>query len=698
MYGPYKTQVPTPIYSLYSIFRRHPALRLTIALITGILIAAGGIQIKPSLLIMISGGLLLKGLLFPFVRRLSFAAGPSVLLAIVFLGIGLYNLKLPRFQTDHFSHFLSAEEQILLVGVEEVKGSRLSGTVLQVDQQMRTRGRIVIHVKNAGSLDHGLIHDIIAIRGRASRIQAPRNPASFDFAKFYRTKHIHLQCFIEEDQWQVIRPDGHRTRLNWFSKTRMQAKSLLQKHVEDKHAFALLSALLLGDKRSLDDEIKSAYADTGSMHVLAVSGLHVGILFLILSFGFRFLPVLSPTGRLIKTALICLGIWSFAMLSGASNSVLRAATMFTFFAVGGLLGRGQYSINTLAAVAFILLMIDPLSLFDVGFQLSFSAVAGIILLQGEIEKLWNPPYNLFKSGWKLISLSFAAQLFTFPLVIYYFHQFPIYFWLSGIVVVPAAFVLLTCGFIFFAVHWIPFLGALAGFVLGGIAQFTNKIIFLIQKLPYVEVQGLWPDNTQLLLTAMVIMAITMFLKSKRGRYLFYSLSILLLLLLYNAIVERKVSNQSQLVIYYIPNQSYGELLKGRNVFRLKDSGLSERNQLFVVNPYREKYGIKLPASTLDENLVENYQGHFSIEGSEIYFSELDEKKGRLSEELEIIVIGNSFLENQLPDNSSAIFVLDSSLGYRQAIRWEKILLSRNFRIHNIYRKGAFEFKLNKQST
>ncbi|MDH3245154.1 MAG: ComEC family competence protein [Saprospiraceae bacterium] len=697
MYRPYKTQVPTPIYSLYSIFRRHPALRLTIGLITGILMAAGGMPIKPSLVIMISGGLLLTGLLLPLVHRLSFAAGPSVLTAIVFLGIGLYNLQLPRFQSQHFSHFLNDKEHVFLFGVEEVKDSRLIGVVKQLDRHLATNGRLVVHVKNE-LLDEDLENDIIAIRGRANSIQPPRNPASFDFAKFYRNKHVHFQCFIEGNQWQVIRPDEHRTRLNWFSKTRMQAKSLLQEHVEDKHAFALLSALLLGDKRSLDDEIKSAYADTGSMHVLAVSGLHLGILFLILSFGFRFLPVLTPTGRLIKTGLICLGIWSFAMLSGASNSVLRAATMFTFFAVGGLLGRGLYSINTLAAVAFILLMIDPLSLFDVGFQLSFSAVAGIILLQGEIEKLWNPPYNLFKSGWKLISLSFAAQLFTFPFVIYYFHQFPIYFWLSGIVVVPAAFVLLTCGFIFFAVHWIPFLGALAGFVLGGIAQFTNKIIFLIQKLPYVEVQGLWPDQTQLLLTAMVIMAITMFLKSKRGRYLVYSLSILLLLLLYNAIVERKVNNQSQLVVYYIPNQSYGELLKGRKVFRLKDSGLSERNQLFVVNPYREKSGIKLPASTLDENLVENYQGHFSIEGSEIYFSELDEKKGRLSEELGIIVIGNSFLENQLPDNSSAIFVLDSSLGYRQAIRWEKMLLSRNFRFHNIYRKGAFEFKLNKQST
>ncbi|MDH3649276.1 MAG: ComEC family competence protein [Saprospiraceae bacterium] len=678
-------------------FRQHPLLRITIAYMAGCFMASQLGLLPPWLLLSGVGLCLSVSWFLPAILSGKYShavAGLFLVLASICLGAGLYIQCLPEQKDHHYEHFLTGYNDDFLLVVEEVNKKRLIGAIRRVNEHERTTGRLVLYIDTSDTLNEDLVDDLVCFKGRATRILPPKNPASFDFQKFYRNKHIYHQCFIQSEDWSIV-SENHRNSVGSYLRTlRSKAKGSLQEHVTSDHAFALVSALLLGDKRSLDEDMRNAYSDTGSMHVLAVSGLHVGVLFLILSFLFRGIAMNHLALRILRSVLILLGVWAFAYLAGGSNSVIRAATMFTFFEGGLLLGRGQYSVNTLSIAAFMLLLVDPFSLFDVGFQLSFAAVLGIILLQRAIERTWIIENLVGHKIWKLVSLSLAAQLFTFPFIIYYFHQFPLYFWLSGIFTVPAAFLLLTAGFTFLLLQWVPVVGILLGGLLHSIAKAMNFIVFLLQKLPYVEVDGLWPDAIYLLLIVSAIALFTAFLRLKRTTYLVAFLSVFLLTLVYrtNALLQR--NNQTRLVYYFISGDSYGELFVGRNSYPLMRKQMEEKTLKYVIRNCRDLNGID---TVHNGEFVMPYQGHLQLGQTILYLSELDERKQGILPDVDITIIGQSFNEYQLEKTRpSQLYVLDGTLTFSQATKWEQLLKQRNRKVHNMWTDGAYVLELTEE--
>jgi competence protein ComEC len=288
--------------------------------------------------------------------------------------------------------------------------------------------------------------------------EAPRNPHAFDYGAYLRRQGIHATGFVDSAEWLAIGYEAPSSYQQWICGLRRQLTQWLDEALPKGPERAVAHALLLGDRNALDQSIRQSFAAAGAMHVLAVSGLHVGIVYWV----FNLLLAFLNRRPLVKVVCLVLLIGLYAVLTGLSDSVTRAATMFTFISLGQLLRKPTNIYNSLAASAFVLLLIDPLHLFRVGFQLSYAAVLGIVWVQPALRERWEPPYAPLRWVRDMTTVSLGAQLGTLLLVVHYFHQLPVYGLFSNLIVIP----------------------------LGTLALYSGSIYFLLKALP-VPALGLW---------------------------------------------------------------------------------------------------------------------------------------------------------------------------------------------------------------
>ncbi|MDR0618903.1 MAG: ComEC family competence protein [Bacteroidales bacterium] len=310
----------------------------------------------------------------------------------------------------------------------------------------------------------------------------------FDYKKFLQRKQIHTQIFVPYSKAIIIQP-SHTSLKSTAIKISGQCKNILHKYLSGNE-LAVVSAMLLGDQTDMDEELRASYRNAGVVHTLCVSGMHLAIFSLIL------LKVLSflKRKRILQLIIVCAAIWGYAFITGLGASVMRAATMFTLVALGQCIGRKVTIYRSLTLSAFILFVYNPLLIYDVGLQLSYAAVLGIAVLQPKFQALWKirkpkssilkPFCKIAKGCYELTTVSFAAQLFTVPLILYYFKQFPIYFIFGNLIASPLANIILPAGITVCILHFIfsP-LAVVAGFILEKICLLLNIVLEWIANLP-----------------------------------------------------------------------------------------------------------------------------------------------------------------------------------------------------------------------
>lgn len=341
-----------------------------------------------------------------------------------------------------------------------------------------SQGKILIYHKKSEPLIPG---QVILVTGSPEKIPPPIFPDEFDYSRFLARKDIHFRQFIGE-KFKIVDTSAVESSRYWLENFRRKLVGIIESKVTNPESQQIASALLLGQKENLDKEIQNAYAETGTMHILAVSGLHVGIIYAILLFPLKGIRLKSRQKKIYLLAVIFL-IWTYAVLTGFSPSVIRAATMFSLFTLGQLRERKPSSFNILALSALILITLDPGVIFEVGFQLSYLAVAGILLLQPLIVRWWLPPNKILEYFWQLTAVSLAAQLATFPLSILYFHIFPTYFLIANLIIIPLSFLVMQVGIPMLILSWIPYLSDGLGWVLSWMIWIQNWITRAIQLFP-----------------------------------------------------------------------------------------------------------------------------------------------------------------------------------------------------------------------
>lgn len=579
-------------------WRSMPFVRLLFPLIAGYLLSrflAMSLEMGSALI-----GLLLVFLLaWPYSRwrknwRYRFVPGLAVFLAFILLGSLLDNWRNPLRAPHHQAHFAD-KKGWLLARIIEVPLPKPKSVQLTLEIQgiyrpglgMEKRsGLALVYVKSEEKFVPG---DRIWLRPILQKPVSPRHPGGFDYAAYLALQNIHLQAFLQASDWLKAAPDPHKRAKDLALELRTGAIGLLKTYLGAGAASGLAAALIFGYRADLPAELVQSYANTGAIHVLAVSGLHTGILYLLLNLLFRPLHRFKRL-RWLAPLLILAGLWLYALLAGLPPSVNRASAMCSMMVIASFLQRKPQIYNTLAATALVLLCLRPEWLFHIGFQLSFMAVLGIVLLQKVVYNMWIIRNRFLDYFWQLTAVSLAAQLLTLPLGLYYFHQFPTYFWLSNWLVIPLATVLLGGGLLVLAASPLPWLATLLGNFLAWIINFQNLLIQKIEALP----GAVW-GNWQLSYGALLVLYALFFCLSicwlQQSRFALRAawLSVVLLLILGT---EQQVNHNRQKawVIYHIPGKTAMSLVQGRQLYVFGADSLQD--QRYIIQPHKISCGIK----------------------------------------------------------------------------------------------------------
>ncbi|MEM6317691.1 MAG: ComEC/Rec2 family competence protein [Bacteroidota bacterium] len=538
--------------------------------------------------------------------------------------LGYFNNDLNR--AKHFQQTLRSENVVVgIVDEIPVVNQKYTKAVLKIQGIGETattiedcQGKLLVLLKVDSTDDVVPAYgDKIVLKGRITTIATSKNPHAFDFKQYLFFKNIHHQSFVNSTQWSIVASHQGNAFLQWIYTWRHQFQSVLTKYITGDEERSIATALLLGDKTQLSDKTKNAYAQSGAIHVLAVSGLHVGILSGLFLLFLRRLPFSGQHWRGMKLLIILFTIWSFALLTGGAASVVRASCMFTIFYIGSHLQRQSNSYNSLAIAAFLLLLYNPFALFDVGFQLSFSAVLAIIFLYPRLHQIWVPSSKVAYYFWTLTLVSLCAQIGVAPLSLYYFHQVPTYFWLTGLVVIPVASIILYGGiFLLISDFFCTTLASLLGKLLDQIIYLQNEFVKAIQHLPFHCVDGFWLQQWEVVCSYLVLISVGIWLFCHRYSYLFVALSGLLFLSCSQLLTYFWQTSQRQIIVYAIPAKSAIDFVDGKKVYEYQLTALTEKDHQYNRQNHRWAKGISTVVSAAKEGAQ---QAHFYKKGNFMQF-------------------------------------------------------------------------------
>lgn len=468
----------------------------------------------------------------------------------------------------------------------EIEGIRKGNDISEA------KGKILTYFAKDSLIKPPANGSLIAITGTIQEISPAQNPGSFDYRKYMASNNVYHQVYLNNFSWKTLE-EPHGFNIYRFSHQLSQKFiSILNANGLKGKEFAVASALLLGQKDMLDNETRQAYSGSGVMHILCVSGLHVGVIYFIISFALGFMKK-SGKQLFFKTALILLTIWAYAVLTGLSPSVLRAAIMFTFISIGNATRRHVHIINSLSVSAMALLVINPLIIMNIGFQLSYIAIIGIIFINKPIADLWQPKNRILDYIWGLIAVSIAAQAATGPLAMYYFHQFPTYFIVGNLAAIPLSFLAIYSGVAVLITSFVPVISNFFGLITNYILFVLNFIIGSIEDLPNSVLQIHSVFRLDTLLIYLILTAIMMLIYFKRKWFIYITLALVLLLsanLSYTSISRQQ---QKKIVFYSVNKQSAIGFINGKNQSVIANQALlnDSKASKFQLDGTKSLYGI-----------------------------------------------------------------------------------------------------------
>lgn len=490
-------------------------VKLTICLVLGILI---GHHFELGIYIPLVATLIFIALLgFFFVKktsRNSISFGVVALLVTIFLGILSVSFWQPQNQEDHYTHQNFQTEHLWKVKVREVLKSnsysdRYVGNLFFMDEQ-KVSGKLILNLYRDSTSRKLHVDDELLVFGKLSEIKSPLNPHQFNYKSYLTDLGIYHQLQLNKTN-HVTAEHSSKTIYGLAASERNKIIFKLQKANFEKEELSIIQALLLGQRDDISQETYNNYKNAGAVHILAVSGLHIGILLLLLQFLLRPLELL-PKGKTIKLIVLVLLLWCFALLAGFSASIVRAVTMFSFVAYALHLNRPSNTFNILALSMFaILLVVNPMLLFQVGFQMSYAAVFAIVWIYPMLQRLWFPKNRITKKIWQLLSVSVAAQLGVLPISLFYFHQFPALFFISNLLIVPALGLILGMGISTIVLALLDWLPAWFVEIYNSLIGLMNSVIEWVAQQEAFVFKNISFDKAQLLISYGIIVSLLVLL-------------------------------------------------------------------------------------------------------------------------------------------------------------------------------------------
>lgn len=554
---------------------------------------------------------------------------------------------------------------------------------------------------------------VLAINATFSPPPEPLNPDQFNHRKYLKLKQIHQTAYIAPEKWIFLQNQTSLAKKLAFD-LRDKLLALYQKAGITGNNLAVLSALTMGYKNLLDQETRRVFTASGVMHILAVSGLHVGIFFTTLSTFLFFLSRIKR-GKLIKSAILIAFLWCFAFFTGLSPSVVRASLMFSLVVIGTSFSRTTNIYNTLSSSAFVILSFNPMLIADIGFQLSYCAVLSIVFFYPYIYHLLFIKNPLLNRVWMLIAVSIAAQIATFPLSLYYFNQFPNYFLLSNLYAIPLAFLILYAAIGLIMLSPIPIVFKGIAWLLDALLTALNYFTRLTESIPYSTSNALAISPAQLIVLSISIALIALFIYSKKRQLLFVSLFGLVVFFVLNLNMYFGTHKKSEFLVFANRSASLmGYNHMGQLLLLSNDTTVASLpdKYSFALQGYINKNRIK-PSRIHIEN-IENDSGNnllhknFTLKHNDLgcwievnqksMLIPMDkafpyaEKREKLKLDFILLNANSPKIDNILAILAPHTIVIDQTVPNWQVERISKTALQKGIKLHVVSQQGAFSLK------
>ena len=648
--------------------------------------------------------ILLSFFIIPFFNRYRFGFVNGIITSILFFSIGamLAWQQDIRNNKQWLGNFYKEQDALLVTldepPVEKTKSIKANATVsylLQNGQSIPAKGKIILYFKKDSSLQLSYGSQIL-FKKPLQEIKNSGNPGGFDYKKYSLFQGITHQIYLKTDEFEVL--NGKKE--NWFRKfiysSREKVLTILRTNIKGDKELGLAEALLIGYKDDLEQSLVQSYTNTGVVHIIAISGLHLGLIYWLLALVLKPLKKKRST-KWLSPFLIITGLWLFSLLAGAQPSILRSALMFTCIVLGESLSKKTSIYNTMAVSAFILLCINPYWLWDVGFQLSYAAVLSIIIFMRPIYNWFYIKNKILDFLWKLNAVTLAAQILTVPLSIYHFHQFPNLFILTNFLAVPLSSAILLGEILLCVISFIPAVAILVGKLISWLIWLMNTYIERIETIRFSLWDGLQISILQAILLVLFTVGISYWLMEKSGRGLKLGLLALLGFVAVRSFSFVQSNQQQKIIVYNVPQKRAIDIVNGRNYFFVGDSDLLTNDfaRNFHLKPSRVLYRIK---EVNELNNLSVYENYLNYNGKKILL--LDEAVSFIPQQpkpsIDLLVISKNpkvYMKKLAASLDIKQVVFDGSVPAWKTTYWKKDCDSLHIPWYDVTMKGAFVMNL-----
>lgn len=617
--------------------------------------------------------------------------GINCALIFLFLGFLSTSLHLPENDPNHYLHQVSKNpsvsgERLIAEVTEKLKpGLFQDKYIVSVKsiQDKKASGKILLNITRTPEVQEFQPGNLLALPFRVSNINTPLNPHQFNYRAYMANLGVYGQLNLNRNE--VLKMELSNSGIRSIAgQVRNKIISELRRHEFAPQELAIIQALLLGQRQDISPEIYSNYAAAGVIHILAVSGLHVGIILLLLN------HLLKPVERIrygkpIKAILLIFLLWGFALLAGLSPSVVRAVSMFSFIAIAMQLNRRSSVLNALFTSLIFLLLINPYFIFQVGFQLSYAAVLSIVLIQPHLFGLFTPRYRLVKYMWGILTVTIAAQIGVLPLSLFYFHQFPGLFFVSNLVILPFLGLLLGLGILVMLLAVVGLLPAFLTRVYGEMIELLNEFVSFIASKEDFLFQEIYFSALLLLASYLLVFSFVFLLKK-------FNYNNIVFLLIATGILQ----------IGFIYEKNSAKTEEGIIFHKSRNSILGEKTEHQLVLHHN------LDTSAASQNLIKDFKtgrniqhireiplkNLYQIAGKTIFVIDSSGVFDITGLNPQVVLLINSpriNLDRLLTHLNPEILIADGSNYPSYMSRWQKTGLQKNIPFHATGEKGAFIF-------
>ncbi|MGN6164923.1 MAG: ComEC/Rec2 family competence protein [Flavisolibacter sp.] len=691
------------MFATVYLWNKAPVVRLLIALMAGIVLQ-WHLQLPLIALLSAISVCFFTVLLYSFLslkRQYQFntIAGATITMLVLLLGCILVWLKDVR-HTEHWIGKKYTDSSFIYVTLQEplvekansFKALTSINGMWQDDHFQKAEGNVIIYFKKDSIAERLHYGSQIIFKKTLQEIKNAGNPGSFDYKRYSLFQGITHQVYLNENDFEILSTESKNFFDEVIFNSRRWVVNTIRKFINGEKEQGLAEALLIGFKDDLDKTLVQSYTNTGVVHIIAISGMHLALIYWLLTLITK--PLKRKKLNWLRISIILGGLWLFSILAGAQASVIRSAVMFTCVAFAEVFGRRTSIFNTLSLSAFLLLCYNPFWLWDVGFQLSYAAVLSIVIFYKPIANWYLPDNKIIDFIWKTMAVSLAAQIFTTPISLYHFHQFPVLFLLTNVVAVPLSSLILFAEIGVCVFSFIQPVVLLLGIVAGSMIRFMNRYIERLENVSFALWNGFSLSIMQVALLLVAITCLCYWLLERKKILLWVSLGSFCVFVCFRSADFWSAYHQRKLIVYNVPKHQAIDLISGRNFNFIGDTDLLTDDffRNFHIQPSRTLHRINQAQCISIETKDFDFAGkHIIILDTASQLLLQPQKQN-----LDILILSKNpkvYISALIKKFSLRQIVIDGSVPAWKARLWKKDCDSLHIPYHDVSEKGAFVMNL-----